>query len=154
MGERGRRPDRDRAVETALNYAILLGVATVLMSTLVFGVSGVVNDQQERAVRAQLETVGNRLAVDVGAVDNLARPGGATEASVAADLPARAAGARYTVAVESVGGDRYRLVLASTDPEVTVRVPFAARTPVAETTVRGGPLVVEYDGSSVVVRGG
>lgn len=153
MGERGRGPGRDRGATTALNYAILLGVATILMSTLVYGVSGVVNDQQERAVRAQLETVGNRLAGDVGTVDHLASTAGTTEANVAADLPARAAGARYTVAVESVSGDRYRLVLASTDPEVTVRVPFASRTPVAETTVRGGPVVVEYDGSSVVVSG-
>lgn len=159
MGEpRGprRRPARDRAVTTALNYAILLGVASVLMSTLVVGMSGVVADQQERAVRSQLEVVGNGLADDVGTVDRLVRPGNGTEVRVVADLPRRAVGARYTVTVASRGGDRYALVLASAAPEVSVTVRFASRTPVATGTVDGGPLVVAYDPADdeVVVRRG
>jgi hypothetical protein len=142
---------RDRAVTTTLNYVLLLGIVSILVSTLVFGVGGLVTDQQERAVRAQLDVVGNRLANDVVAVDGAVQQTDG-EIHLRSDLPERAVGSRYRVTVSNVAGDRYQLTLRSTDPDVVATVTFRSRTSVAETTVRGGTVVIEYTGSEVVLR--
>lgn len=136
---------RDRALTTALNYVLLLGIVSILVSTLVFGVGALVTDQQERAVRSQLEVVGNRLANDLVTVDGVASQ---TDGSVRlrSDLPERVVGGRYTVTVDDGDVDgRYRLTLRSSDPDVEVRVTFRSQTPVEAVTVRGGPVDIAYD---------
>ncbi|ELZ31409.1 hypothetical protein C474_08907 [Halogeometricum pallidum JCM 14848] len=135
---------RDRASTTALNYVMLLGIVAILVSTLVVGVGDLVIDQQERGVRSQLDVVGNRLAADVAAVDGVARQTDGT-VRLRSDLPDRVVGSPYTVTVEQTGSDSYRLTLRSSTPDVVVHVPFRSTTPVAEGTVRGGPVDVGYD---------
>lgn len=138
---------RDRATTTALNYVLLLGIVSILVSTLVFGVGGLVTDQQERAVRSQLDVVGNRLANDIVAADGVASQTDGT-VRLRSDLPADVVGSRYTIEIDDgdVADDgRYRLTLRSSDPDVVVTVTFRSRTPVEAGTVRGGRVEVEYD---------
>ncbi|AFK21382.1 hypothetical protein E6P09_16605 (plasmid) [Haloferax mediterranei ATCC 33500] len=144
----------DRATTIALNYVMLLGVVSILVSTLVFGVGGLVTDQQERGVRSQLDVVGNRLANDLTTVDGLASQTGSS-VSLRSDLPDRAVGSRYTITVSPIGGDLYQLTLQSSDPDVVVRVRFQSQTPIESGTVRGGPVDIEYDSGTsegVVLR--
>ena len=137
---------RDRATTTALNYVLLLGVVSILVSTLVFGVGGLVTDQQERAIRSQLDVVGSRLATDVVAVDGVANQTGGT-VRLRSDLPERAVGSQYTITVDDHDAPRYRLTLQSTDPAVVATVTFRSRTTVRPVTVHGGSVVIElsYD---------
>lgn len=147
----------DRAVTTVLNYAILLVVVTLLVATLFLGVSGFTTDQQERAIGSQLVTVGNSLAGDVTTADRLVRTANtsaSTEVRVHSDLPRTVGASQYRVNVTSLGGDRYEIVLRSTDPEVRRTVTVRSTVGVEGGPVSGGTLVIEYDSTrgTLVIR--
>lgn len=138
----------ERAMSVPTNYVIMLAVVTILSSGLFVTASGFVVDQQEQAVRAGLEVIGNRLANDLAAADRLAQgtdaPG---DLSVMVELPERAAGSTYTIVVDPTGNGA-DIRLRTTRPEITVTVPVRTATPVSSGSVSGGTLVVTFDTTS------
>ena len=68
----------DRAVSATLGYVLVIGITTILISGLFLAAGGFVENQHERAIRAELEVVGNRLAADIAAVDRLALAAGSS----------------------------------------------------------------------------
>lgn len=138
----------DRGLSTTLNYVLVLGVVSILVTTLLAGVGGLVDDQQESASRAQLEVVGNRVAGDIGQIDTLATHAPGHDHAVRIDLPSRVVGSTYTVELTAVGDEHYELTLSTGSRETTVTVPFRSTTPVAEGRLYGGPLVFKYDHSA------
>lgn len=147
----------DRGISTALNYVLVLGMVTILVTTLLGGFGGLVANQQESATRAQLEVIGNRVAADLGQVDTLANHAADNNTvSVRTDLPTRVVGSPYTITVDKVGTDSYELTLTTGDRETMVTVPFRSTTPVVEKTIYGGPFVFEVDSTGdsaeVVIR--
>ncbi|WP_255152356.1 DUF7266 family protein [Halorarius halobius] len=137
--------ERDRGVTSVLNYALLLVVVTLLIAGLFVGVSDLVAGQHERTTRSQLETVGHRLAADVGTADRLVAGAGGQQVRLHSDLPDAVGGSQYRVSVTGVGGDRYELTLQSDAPDVAVSVRVRSGVGLRETTVDGGRVVVEYD---------
>jgi hypothetical protein len=147
----------DRGLSTALNYVLILGIVSILVTTLLFGFGGLVGNQQETTSREQLEVIGNRVAADLGQVDTLASHAPGNDQSVRSDLPTRVVGASYTISVAKVGTERYELTLTTGDPSSTVVVPFRSTTDISvPDTIYGGPLVFEYDSTpgaeQVVIR--
>lgn len=145
----------NRGVTTPLTYVLILGMVSLLVSALILGVGGLVDGEQERAVRAQLEVIGHQFANDLTAAEQLGRHGTGTVRLVA-ELPREAVGSRYTITVAAAGGGQYELRLRSATPDVTTVVPFRSQTPVDATTVRGGSVVITYSpsGQMGVTAGG
>lgn len=137
--------DVDRGVSTALGYTLNLAIATVLVTGLLVAAGGYVEDQQQRAIRSELEVIGARIAGDVTAVDRLARSGTNPTVAVTVSTPVRTTGVPYRIAINRSGNER--IVLSTTDPEVTVSVPYNTSKRVQPTTVSGGTFVLRYDGS-------
>lgn len=135
--------DVDRGVSTILGYTLNLGVATLLVTGLLVSAGGYVENQQERAIRSELDVIGARTAGEIGAVDRLARSGPEAEISVTVSVPRRATGATYTIGVNESGNDR--VVLETTNPDVSVSVPFRSELPVEAGSVNGGSFAVRYD---------
>ncbi|USZ68803.1 hypothetical protein NGM10_03480 [Halorussus salilacus] len=143
-GDRRRFARDERAVSVTVTYALNLMVAALLVGGVLTATGGMVEDRRDAAVRSELEVVGERVATDLSAADRLAVVGSDDPTvSVSVTLPARVGGNRYDVTVEGS-----QLELVSRDPEVRVTVGFHAETPVAETTVPGGDLRVEFDTDS------
>lgn len=139
-------PNDTRAVTNVLNYALMLGIVSLVVSGLVFGVGAVVENQQERAIQGELKTIGNRLAEDVSTVDRLVAQNDGNGAVVLhTTLPEHVAGSGYKITVTETGTDRYLLVLESTDPEIQVRVSLRMDADLATGTVHGGELTIRYD---------
>lgn len=148
----------DRAVTTALRYALLLVIVAVLVSGLFVGVGEFVETQQERAIGSQLETVGNRLAGDLATASRLVETGSgsAAEPTVAlrTRLPDTVAGSEYRIEVDGTGPE-YTLTLWSVDPVVEASVVVRSSTDIdTGTTVPGGRVLIEYDGSELVMNDG
>ncbi|WP_254543643.1 DUF7266 family protein [Halomarina pelagica] len=151
-------PDR-RGVSTAVGYVLNLGLATVLITGLVFAAGTHVEQERETVIRSELVVVGEGIVADVGAADRLVQ-GGAEEVRIRRTIPERVAGAPYAVRVETTGGEDY-LVLSTRDPSVEVRFELVVETPVSG-VASGGGVVVEYvdtgdadaDGDALEVRGG
>jgi hypothetical protein len=144
----------DRAVSTALGYVLSLAVASMVVVGLLAAAGGFVGDQRERAVRTEFDVLGQRIAADLAAVDRLARSGDDATVTVESELPRTVAGTQYQVRV--VGDPSgATVVLRSSRPDVTVRVPVTNRTAIAPGNVTGGPLELAYNGTAdeVVVSG-
>ena len=151
MTDRFRLVRDDRGVSTALGYVLTLAITTVLVSGLLIAVGGFVSDQNERVTRSELDVVGQRLAADVEAADRLVEAGsgdGGSNATVVvrSRLPETVAGRTYRVAI-----NESRLVLSARDPDVSVTVRVVTDTPVANTTLGGGPVRIAFDGGRLEV---
>lgn len=136
-----------RGVTVPTDYVLLIGITTLLASGLLLGTGGFVVDQQERAVRSGFEVVGNGLANDLTTADRMADSlGGPGRVELDTDLPESVAGTTYFVTFEGGkvrdGVYEYDIVLTSTDPDITVRVPVRTHRQVAADTLDGGPVVL------------
>lgn len=145
----------DRGVSAVLGYVLTLGIVTLLVSGLFFAAGNFVEDQHERAVRSEFEVIGNRVAADIAAMDRLALASGAGgEAELRVSLPPRAAGKGYQLEVRPVTGTStvYHLNLTATGLDVAVEVRVKAQTPLVNSTVEGGDILVAYNGTHLEVR--
>lgn len=138
----------DRGVSVAVNYVLSLAITTLLISGLLFATGGVMDDRRESAARGELEVVGQRVSSGLETVDRLHRVG-ADEATFQVTAPDRVAGEGYTIEVDAT---RRLLVLETTDPSVSVEVPFRNETDVAASTVTGGDVEIARSGGELEVR--
>jgi len=150
------RPSAERGATTALRYALLLVIVATMVSGLFVGVGELVENQQERAIATQLETVGNRLAADLGTANHLVEtgsgPGAAPTVELRTRLPDTVAGSEYRVRVTG-SGPRYTLALRSFDPVVETTVVVRSSAGI-DGSVSGGRVRIEYDGTGLVMRDG
>jgi FlaG/FlaF family flagellin (archaellin) len=146
----------DRAVSAVLGYILTLAVMTLLVSGLFLAAGNFVENQHERAIRAELEVVGNRLAADIAAVDRMALASGAVgEAELQSDMPELTAGQSYLIEISESGTAGVYFLNASTDdPDVEVSVRVRAETDLVEGTVNGGDVTVVFNGTAMEVRDG
>ena len=157
MGDRGRsdggrslRTD-ERAVSVTVGYVLTLAIGAVLLSGVVIGIGGVVDSQTDRVVRGDLAVVGQTAVANLESADRLARaaevdrPDTADPPVVAVDvdLPDRIAGRPYRIAV-----DNQSVTLRTDDPEAVAEIPHVANLSVESSRVRGGPIRVQYNGST------
>lgn len=138
--------DSDRGVSTILGYTLNLAVATILVTGLLVAAGGYVEGQQERAIRTELDVIGSRVAGDIGAADRLVRTGGDTTVELEVSTPTRTTGVTYTIDVNTTGSNT--ITLSTTDPAVSVTVPFRTNTPVESDSVSGGTFTLRYDPST------
>lgn len=145
----------DRGVTVPMNYSLMVTIVALLAAVLVAGMGAYVGDQQATTARDGLSVVGHRIAADLSTADRLAAtvgPGGSVELDT--DLPETVAGSSYVVEIVSVPSgppNTYDLVLATTDPEVTVTVPVRTRGAVTPTSFAGGPVSVRATPSGLEV---
>lgn len=137
----------DRGLTTLLTYVLALLVVALLTTGVFFGVSAVVEDQHEDALHSSMEVVGNRLASDLRTADRLAEaPGNDGTVRLTSNLPSQLAGSQYTVTITNLtASDRYRIVVKSVDPDITVTVTLRSDTPIKEGTFYGDTLEIRYD---------
>lgn len=150
MGDPNNRGLDCRSATTSLNYALLLVVVTLLVAGLLVGVSGFVESQQERAIRSQLDTVGNQLASDIGTANRLVERANGDSVRLRTEIPRSVGGSHYRVEITDLSGNRSRLELYSSDPSVRTTVVVRSSVDVRG-TVSGGQVVVEYESSELVV---
>lgn len=143
---RDRLRDADRGVSTILGYTLNLAVATILVTGLLVAAGGYVEGQQERAIRTELDVIGSRVAGDIGAADRLVRTGDDTEVELEVSTPSRSTGVPYNIDINTTGSNT--ITLSTTDPAVSVTVPFRTKTPVESESVSGGTFYIRYDPST------
>lgn len=149
------RDDR-RGASIALTHVLTMGITAILVSGLLVGMSGMVDDQRERAIRNSLETVGERLATETSYVEEMSpRSSGVT---LRVEHPRTVAGRTYVVGLltdpSQCDGAPPCLWLHTDSPGVTIVVPVPLDVPVADATVPGGDLRIVYDGQLTIEEGG
>ncbi|MBX0298255.1 DUF7266 family protein [Haloarcula nitratireducens] len=140
----------DRAVSIQISHTLSLAITALLISGLLIATGGLVESRQEQAIQSELAVVGERIATNLMTADRLASAGGSTaEVQVMVSLPDRVAGSGYRVTVNSSTAPP-QLALTSTDPTVTVTVPFETTTTVDGRTVSGGDVRIVFTPSGTL----
>jgi len=144
-----------RGASIALTHVLTVGITAVLISGLLVGMSGMVDDQRERSIRTSLETIGERLTTELTYVDEMSpRAAGIT---LEVEHPRTVAGRIYRVQLTTdpgiCGAGLTCLRLHTDSPDVTVVVSMRLDASVAEATVSGGDLRIVYDGDITLVEG-
>lgn len=158
----------DRAASTTVTHALAIGISSLLVLTLLFGLGGFLDGQQKNAADRQFEVVGERVATELSKANRYARANGDT-VTVRVSHPERIAGNSYQIAVEdeSAGCDPDRICVvvmpSETGTAATRTIPLKLQ-PAGIThatvveddrqVVSGGSfeISVEWDGTSYVVR--
>lgn len=147
----GGRACRDsRAVSTALNYVLLLGIVAILVSVILVGATDFVEDRREETMRSELTVQGNRLAADLTTADTLAATAGsAGVVSLKSPLTERVARHHYRVSIDSAGPtDTYELTLEPTDADVVVTVFVRTEHAIEAGRFSGGTLWLRYNATA------
>lgn len=148
MSPSDRFPADRRGISSQLSTVLTLGITMVLVSGLLIGVTGGIEDQERRAIERQLSIVGERVATEITGVDRLAYVSPNSTTHLETTHPRRVAGSRYTIALRNTEPPCERgrcLVLSASATETSVRVPFTTEAGVEPATVAGGPLEVTYN---------
>lgn len=149
-----------RGVSPVFGYALTLGIGMLLMVGLVMAAGGHVDSQREQVTESELQVIGGHVAADIAAADRLHRTAGTTEIQISRDLTYRVVGSTYRIEVKNNSQtafdgptDHYlELTAREGNLNVSVVVGVPSQTRVAETSVGGGPIVVEARGNELVVR--
>lgn len=140
----------DRGITTAFNYVLLLGITTLLLSTLIVGVSGLVSNQQTDAIHAEFKVYGNQLASDISTASYLGSRIDDGTVELTSDLPQRVVGNQYTITVSN-STTPPELTLETDHPDVIVTVSFHIDSGikyVEEGSLNGGPIEITYNADS------
>ncbi|AZH24987.1 DUF7266 family protein [Haloplanus aerogenes] len=148
------RRDR-RATSTALGYVLSLGISAILISGLIVAGGGLMESQRDQSARIELQVIGQTVADDLSSAARLADCD-SCEVRLRIDVPSRVAGESYLIQVDEIDGSppayRYRLTLSTGRSNVAVDVSVRTSVPVAETSVAGGTMIVDYDAGQLEVR--
>lgn len=136
----------DRGVSTTLNYVLGLAIALILITGLLVAGGTFVENQRDQSIRTELSVLAEQVSSDVMMADRLAETTSDNRSvRVSRDLPPRVAGSSYEISVE--GGSDPQVVIQTTDPEITVRIPVKTSTPIESSSVSGGATAVNYTAS-------
>ena len=135
----------DRAVSVTVGYVLNFAVASLLVTGLLVAGGGLIESQTERVTRDELSVAGHQLAADLSSADRLVRAGDVSTLSIHSDLPQRTAAGGYTIDIGVDADGTGEIELRASSPEVVVTVPFRVESDLANVTVDGGPVRVEYD---------
>jgi PKD repeat protein len=132
----------DRATAPALTYVLAIGITTILVSGLLISSTGFVDERRQQTVREELETVGERIAASVAAVDAASDDG--ANVSRRMEVPARVVDTRYYLSVVDCPAGNVCLELRTADPtfDTSVSVPIDNRSTISIDRARPGSITV------------
>jgi len=144
-----------RAASITLNYVLVLGISTILVTGLIVAGGTFVEDQRERAIEGELRIIGNHLAGNLEQVDryvNASAGNSPDTAYVNQTFQQDVTGSTYQVELVENGGTP-QLLLTSTQGDTSVRVNVTVQNPIDDgSTATGGTISTAYESGELVVR--
>ena len=154
--------NRERGVSISITHVLTLGIATILVAMLLISASTMLETERDRNTEASLETIGERIAHDIGVVDQAINNSSDTIA-VTTDQPRRAGNSRYTVTILNsdeckmaplLDGSTACLHLAADGTDSEAYVPIKNETTIdSGESVHGGRIEISYDGTEITITG-
>jgi hypothetical protein len=142
-----------RAAVTALSHALTLGMTSLLILALLLGTTGFLDSQRSVTAQDELRTIGNRLAGELGQVDELGQQGGSV--NLTATHPDRVAGSTYDVQLKTGPGEcdgaQTCIVLTTSEFDIQETVPIHNETALTVTHPGGGEFRLHSVGTSTSV---
>lgn len=154
----------DRAVSITVAHVLSIAITTILIGMLLTSAGTMLDTEKESSTTTSLETVGERLADEIGNVDRIGGPT-TDNVTVTADHPRTVAGTRYTVdLLENSACSQapllddsnhcLRLTADSVDAVVYVPIKIDASVDGTENSATGGSIEIRSDGSTISITEG
>jgi len=155
LDERGFYRDH-RGVSVSLTHVLTVAITTVLVTGLLIGVGGYINDFEQDTTREELSAVGERLAGEFVRAETLAQLK-YSSVELRTKHPDRVGGKTYTIRLSNgasiCDGSPPCFRLASSGQNVAVVVPLASSVPVEPSSASGGNVLIVYDGGKISIEG-
>lgn len=150
----GQHNERDRAVSITLTHVLTIGITTILIAMLLTASGTMLESETERSADASLETVGERIADEIGNVDQIANR---TDDSVTltTEHPRTVASSRYTVELrtdcnEALLDEVDCLTLTADDTDAVAHVPIKTDAAISGgDSATGGTIVIRYESGDI-----
>lgn len=131
-----------KAASITTGYIINVGIATLVLSTLLLGMQGTFDNIEATTATTQSEAVAEKIAAEMVQADRLARVDTNSSGTLTVELRDSIAGSDYDVEVTQ------DWVNISTDSRVT-RLSYNVTSDVSSSRFSGGgEITVEYDGET------
>ncbi|MFA9415490.1 hypothetical protein [Natrinema sp. HArc-T2] len=153
---------RERGVSISITHVLALGITTILVAMLLISASTMLETERDRNTEASLETIGERIAHDIGVVDQ-AIEASSDQMTVTTDQPRQAGNARYTVTLLDsstcaeaplLDGSTACLHLTADGTDAEAYVPIKNETAIdSGESVHGGRIEISYDGTEITITG-
>ncbi|MFD1564741.1 hypothetical protein ACFR99_14460 [Haloarchaeobius amylolyticus] len=152
----------ERGVSISVTHVLTLGITTILVAMLLVSASTMLETEQDRNTEASLETVGERIAHDIGVVDQ-AVDDRDDSVAVTTDQPRQAGNSRYTVTMRNrsvckeaplLNGSNDCLHLTADGTDTEAYIPIEADEPIKNgSSASGGRIKISYTGDEIQIRG-
>ncbi|MDS0474133.1 hypothetical protein [Natrinema sp. 1APR25-10V2] len=157
-----RSTERDRAVSISITHVLTLGITTILIAMLVTSAGTMLETETSRSTESSLETIGERLADEIGNVDQIGS--GAENVTLTTEHPRTVAGSRYTVELLESGdcaesplldGSTDCVKLTADGADTVVYVPIKTETDIDYgSSASGGTITIVYESSEISIEDG
>lgn len=152
----------DRGVSISLTHVLTIAITTVLVAMLITSASTMLETETDRSADQSLETVGERLANEIGNVDRIAHGGSgqAERVTVTTSHPRTVANSRYTVELRRnctaplLDGKTDCLRLTAQSADAVAYVPVKTDADIEHSSASGGDIEVRYDGDAISITEG
>lgn len=153
----GQHNERDRAVSITLTHVLTIGITTILIAMLLTASGTMLESETERSADSSLETIGERIADEIGNVDQIANE---TDDSVTltTEHPRTVASSRYTVELrtdcdEALLDEVDCVTLTAEDTDAVAHVPIKTDAEIPdEDPVTGGTIEIVYESGDISIR--
>ncbi|MXR52213.1 hypothetical protein GRX03_11445 [Halovenus sp. WSH3] len=146
---------RSRGVSITLNYVLVLGISSVLVTGLIVAGGTFVEDQRDDVAEGEANVIGTHIAGNIEQVDRYVEAGNGTEtAYVNQTFQPDVSGAPYRVTLvePDASTELARLRIDVQGSSASVEINVSVRTPVIESQADGGAIAVIYDDDEGGIR--
>ncbi|MGQ3412397.1 DUF7266 family protein [Natrinema sp. LN54] len=152
----GQHNERDRAVSITLTHVLTIGITTVLIAMLLTASGTMLESETERSADASLETIGERIANEIGNVDQIAN-GTDDSVTLTTEHPRTVASSRYTIELrtdcdEPLLDEVDCVTLTAEDTDAVAHVPIKTDETISETSATGGTIEIVYESDEISIR--
>jgi hypothetical protein len=145
----------NRAVSIAITHALTLGITAVLITGLLIGAGGLLEDQENEAARGSLQEIGSDTVSHINSLDNLNATGEQVNVSVRPDYPDRIVGEEYSINITNDASNHpfeteYALVIRSDALSAPVWYPLETTVGLDEQSeVEGGQFEICHESGEI-----
>lgn len=139
-----------RGSSVNIGFIIQVGITTIVIVGVISGMTGVVENEQNRAVDHQATVIGDQVAASAMAVDRMGNVGERTNVTLNRELPADVVGTPYIVRLLD-GPDGPYIFVDVINQDASAQIPINVDADIKETSVSGGSkmvVIIEHDPST------
>lgn len=157
-----RQTGRDRAVSISITHVLTIAITTILIAMLLTSAGTMLETEKDRSADSSLETIGERLADEIGNVDQIGNQTTDT-VTVRTDHPRTVANSRYTVELLTSGDCEVAplidentdcVKLTAQDVDATVHVPIKTTATIGGGSTTGGTIAIVYESGEIHIEDG